>query len=355
MEPTFDMPTVASIDDADTPGDVLDLIALERFVAGVEPIACSRFLTRVRAEARLLPDGITPLWSTEGDDRRVQLARGPGWTLRSVRWKDRSADITVTAADRDLARSVLDAAALGAEEPITDDGSVNVRFWHHDGKTHWTDRATSVEVWSDIRRNYESGAATAFDVLMATDPATIGGRIVLLHGPPGTGKTTALRALAQAWRGWCRLEVVIDPERLLGNGAYLTRFLLGDEDQRRWRLVVLEDCDELLRSDAKQGTGQALSRLLNLSDGLLGQGTRLLIAITTNEPIHRLHAAVIRPGRCLAEVSVGALPRREALRWLGRTEGVGPDGATLAELFALRGELLKVERAQAEPATGQYL
>jgi hypothetical protein len=70
----------------------------------------------------------------------------------------------------------------------------------------------------------------------------------------------------------------------------------GDDDELPWRLLLLEDCDELIRSGAKEATGQALSRLLNLTDGLLGQGRNVLVAITTNEDIARLHPAVTRPG-----------------------------------------------------------
>ena len=52
---------------------------------------------------------------------------------------------------------------------------------------------------------------------------------------------------------------------------------LGDDEipgEGRWRLLLLEDCDELIGADAKRASGQALSRLLNLTDGLLGQGRR---------------------------------------------------------------------------------
>ena len=71
--------------------------------------------------------------------------------------------------------------------------------------------------------------------------------------------------------------------------------------------VPFEDADELLRADAKRATGQSLSRLLNVADGFIGQGVNAIVHITANEPLGRLHPAVVRPGRCLAEVEFPAL------------------------------------------------
>jgi hypothetical protein len=66
--------------------------------------------------------------------------------------------------------------------------------------------------------------------------------------PPGTGKTTVVRALADAWRPWCRFEYVLDPEQLFSVPWYLVQTALGLDGDRAgrggWRLVVLEDCDE---------------------------------------------------------------------------------------------------------------
>ena len=87
---------------------------------------------------------------------------------------------------------------------------------------------------------------------------------------------------------------------------------------------------------AKHTAGQALSRLLNLTDGLLGQGRNVLVGVTTNEDLERLHPAVVRPGRCLARIEVGPLTLTESVDWLGTSEGVSREGATLAELYALR-------------------
>jgi SpoVK/Ycf46/Vps4 family AAA+-type ATPase len=220
-------------------------------------------------------------------------------------------------------------------------------------------------VWATVRGNYGAKVAAAFDRLSVLDPSRVDGRILLLHGPPGTGKTTALRSLASAWRAWCSFEVVVDTERLFGNASYLMRVLLGNDDDeddddsrpsaQRWRMLVLEDCDEMLRADAKKATGQALSRLLNVTDGFLGQGLRIFVALTTNEPLAALHPAIARPGRCVGEVHVDRLTRTEAAKWLG-TGGPAPAGdMTLAELFALTGDKGPVRAPEEVRSTGTYL
>jgi hypothetical protein len=177
----------------------------------------------------------------------------------------------------------------------------------------------------------------------------------------GRGSPRSCGALAREWRGWCKVEFVLDPELLFKNSSYLLHVLLRedeeesltgeDDDDRPWRLLLIEDCDELIKAEAKEATGQGLSRLLNVTDGLVGDGLRLLVCITTNESFRRLHPAVARPGRCLVNLEVPAFPAIEASRWLGRP--VRGD-STLAELFQLRdgGGLTPVEPGE---RPGQYL
>src|SRR5207244_625966 len=151
---------------------------------------------------------------------------------------------------------------------------------------------------------------------------------------------------AWEWREWCEVHCVVDPESLLGGiPSYLMQVLDGlaeeiEDGDEKWRLLVLEDTGELLSPDAKDRTGQGLSRLLNVADGLLGQGLRVLILVTTNEPAGSLHPAVARPGRCAAEVKFERFSRQEAAEWLrarGVTDVAAPPGAvSLAELYAVQ-------------------
>jgi hypothetical protein len=233
--------------------------------------------------------------------------------------------------------------------PDADDDTLGVSYWtltpSGPRRSH---RRLDVPPWSAIADNYPSAvAAELASLTQATAPGT--GRLLLWHGAPGTGKTTALRALTWAWRAWAHVHYVVDPEELFGRGAaYMTDVLIGgsarpDPDERTM-LLVLEDAGELIQPDARRDTGQGLSRLLNISDGMLGQGIDALILITTNEPLDRLHPAVSRAGRCWSQLEFAPFAREEANRWLARRGAdVRVNSATsLAELFAL-------ERGNATP------
>jgi len=355
--------------------EALSGLALARFLDGSQPWVECFDVEGVARAADLVPIDSVRL-HVSGEKWQRVLAGGDGWTALVERWTSARASVRVAAADPELLEKVV--ADVRSRAPVVEARSeaVAVEFWYQ-GRCEPTTVKRRLEVpsWEAIAPNYTAEVRKRLDSLMAMPAPSAGGRLLLWHGQPGTGKTTAVRGLARSWSAWCSTLYIVDSEQFLGSARYLLSVLLestaaddDDEDDGdegpdgagRWRLLILEDADELLRTDAKRETGQALSRLLNVADGFLGQGVRVLVLITTNEPLGRLHPAVIRPGRCLAEVEFTALTATESAAFLGSGNGrPGPsqsvEGLTLAELFERRGDVTRVASADPAPAPGQYL
>jgi Domain of unknown function (DUF5925)/ATPase family associated with various cellular activities (AAA) len=280
---------------------------------------------------------------------------------------------TVTAAGRnrkDVTRVVERMEKLFPPPDPSSSHEVPVTFWMYTPqgpRPSW--RPIAVPAWEEIELNYAARSRDQLAALMQDFEPARGGQLILWHGDAGTGKTFALRALAWEWREWCQIHYIVDPDSFFGEHAdYLMSVLLeppfpmmvggerfgpsvgvttyheviedlegdGDEDDRLWRLLVMEDTGELLSADARERTGQGLSRFLNVVDGLIGQGLRVIVLVTTNEEIKKLHPAVARPGRCAANVMFDSLSREEASEWLAGhgVEEESPGARTLASLYA---------------------
>lgn len=287
---------------------------------------------------------------------QIRVAARDAATIDSV-VADLRVRFPVSVADPAQPRVAVTFWSLGANGPV--------------GRT----RQISVPGWCDIDGNYSDAVTEGLLHLVGLDPRTgngfqpgLGGQLLLWHGPPGTGKTWALRALAWEWRAWADLHYITDPETFFGDrAAYMLDVLLHDHgedlapavmggddatepeaeiDPRavggRWKLLVLEDTGELMSADARDRSGQGLSRLLNVVDGLIGQGLKVLVLVTTNEELKTLHPAVQRPGRCASKVLFGELSMHEARGWLqasGMSEEAARDAVsgprTVADLFAV--------------------
>jgi hypothetical protein len=226
-----------------------------------------------------------------------------------------------------------------------DSAIVPVTFWASDPDKYPKAMMRKLDTpsWEDLKGNYDTGVVEGVERLFALRDCPKE-RMILWHGAPGTGKTHALRALLREWQPWCDAAFITDPERFVGGSpTYIfdvANFGGGRtvrEARQRSKLIILEDAGELMTTEARVTTGQGLSRLLNMTDGLLGQGLKVMILITTNEPLRAMHPAVIRPGRCLSEMEFGKLSAEQANRWLCKQGmSVHVDEPTpLAELYAI--------------------
>ena len=221
---------------------------------------------------------------------------------------------------------------------------VQVNFWYWASMRGFAARLKRllvVPTWDEIAGNYPVSTRELLGSLIRDGVEPSSGQLLLWFGEPGSGKTYALRALLREWRDKFSLHYISDTDSFFANGEYMLSVMLN-EDEDQWKLFILEDAGEFLVPDARQQMGQGLSRLLNASDGLIGQGLKSMFLITTNEPTSRLHPAVSRPGRCAAQIEFNSFAPDEAGEWLqsrGAEVADLPGELRLADLYSrLRGE-----------------
>lgn len=112
--------------------------------------------------------------------------------------------------------------------------------------------------------------------------------ILLLIGPPGTGKTTFIRGLLHHSG---KDAVVTYDEKILERDYVFASFL---EDSSG--VMVIEDADNFLRS--REDGNNMMHRFLNVGDGLISIRGKKLIFSTNLPTINDIDPALIRPGRC---------------------------------------------------------
>ena len=159
---------------------------------------------------------------------------------------------------------------------------------------------------------------------------------VLLHGPPGTGKTRLARAVANE----------SDAQFFLINGPEIMGSAYGESEQRLREIfeeatksapsiVFIDEIDSIApKRDRVQGEAEKrlVAQLLTLMDGLEARANLVIIA-ATNRP-EAIDEALRRPGRFDREIVVGVPDERGRREILGiHTRGMPlGDKVDLAEL-----------------------
>jgi hypothetical protein len=124
--------------------------------------------------------------------------------------------------------------------------------------------------------------------------------IVLLHGLPGTGKTTYLRYLI----GTLSKKVMFVSPSMASNlmNPEFMDLLISNPNS----VLVIEDAENIIM-DRRYNSNAGVSNLLNISDGLLSDCLNVQIVCTFNSELSFVDAALLRKGRLIARYEFGKL------------------------------------------------
>lgn len=129
--------------------------------------------------------------------------------------------------------------------------------------------------------------------------------LIVLRGLPGTGKTSYIRSLINLIRDKSFVTMDInDFSSLVSNKQCLSDI----ED----KILILEDCEDLLKDRSRSSFAYYLSTLLNITDGLFGDFLNIKIICTFNADLNNVDKALLRKGRIKIMYEFKALSKDKA-------------------------------------------
>lgn len=234
------------------------------------------------------------------------------------------------------------------------EGIYEHKYQHEDNQTHiyliqsglgglHTERVEILPPEIDLELHYNDDFLPVHQRLvnLLAQPKSKG--LILLHGEPGTGKTTYIKYLSAL----VKKDMLILPPYMTN---YLTSpeiipFLLDNRDS----ILVIEDAERILQAREAGGDTNSVSNILNLTDGLLADCMHIQVIATFNANKSLLDKALLRKGRLMVDYAFGKLTANKAnalLEQLGQTYRT-KDPMTLADIFNYEEQTISGDRPEA--------
>jgi len=192
----------------------------------------------------------------------------------------------------------------------------------------------------DLELNYGKDIVPKCEVLISNLESNKSG-LALFSGPPGTGKSTFIKYLSTK----TSRKIIYLPSGAadeLTDPGFLT-FMLDYKNC----ILLLEDAEKVLRS-RELNDNSAISNILNLTDGLLGDCLNVFIIATFNTSKDEIDPALLRKGRLVIDHEFKTLPPENCNKIF---EKIGSDRRTdkdlsLSEIYNSQDNFYEKEEAK---------
>jgi hypothetical protein len=148
----------------------------------------------------------------------------------------------------------------------------------------------------DLKLNYGSEFLDIHNVILKRLNTNDDQGIILLHGSPGTGKTSYVKYLTSLVK---EKEILFIPPSIAEvlSEPNIIPFLMEHKNS----ILVIEDAEKVISDREFNGSSAGVSNILNLTDGILGDCLNIQIIATFNMKKEKIDKALLRKGRLIAE------------------------------------------------------
>ena len=190
----------------------------------------------------------------------------------------------------------------------------------------------------NLKLNYGESFSKISDVIVNKLNENNGKGIILLHGDPGTGKTSYIKYLTTLIKEKDILFIPPSMAEMLSEPSIIP-FLMDHKNS----ILIIEDAERVISDREGNGSPAGVSNILNLTDGILGDCLSIQIVATFNMKREKIDQALLRKGRLIAEHKFEKLTVEESnklLKHIKKDHEVS-EGLTLADIYNIDVEVLR--------------
>lgn len=190
----------------------------------------------------------------------------------------------------------------------------------------------------DLELNYGKEFKKIHKVIVDRLNKTNDKGIILLHGDPGTGKTSYIKYLTSLIKDKDILFIPPSMAEMLSEPTIIP-FLMDHKNS----ILIIEDAERVISDREGNGSPAGVSNILNLTDGILGDCLNIQVIATFNMKREKIDQALLRKGRLIAEHKFEKLnvdDTNKLLKYLKKNHIV-EEGMVLADIYNIDSEVFK--------------